>query len=182
MFKKRKFIYFAAGLLLFIFIFSVSVVFLKEPICQGRYLPFMRKWVHLIVPPKDLYKSIEEPIDLSSAGTMNVAFSLKYIGPYTVEIYPRNMPDGLWGTQYDTPLKADAAFYSDDTLLFKRDFEYDGSWGLGRGKGIPQFEINVPSDLPIGKRITCIVKIVTPDPYLNEKCDFHVIIQKRAEL
>lgn len=173
-----------AGIVIVLLVVGLPLMtyLLREPICQGKYLPFMRGWVQLFIPPGDLYGRIaDEPLDISVIGKKTLVFSLKYIGPYSIKIFPRDMPKGLSGTKYDTPLQATMEFYSDEKLIMKKDFKYDKSWGLGRGDGVPQFEVHVPSELPIEKNITCLVNIVVPDPYLAENCDIRLLIGKRSE-
>ena len=179
---RRKIILWAVVVIVLLVVGLPSLaVLLKEPICQGKYLPFMRGWVQFLIPPKDLYKRIDEPLDLSTAESKTLVFALKYIGPYSVEIFPRGIPDELYGTEYDSPLRATVEFYIDEELVLEKDFKYNKSWGLGRGEGVPQCEVNVPSELPIEKSITCLIRVIAPDPYLAERCDMRILIGRQSE-
>ena len=109
-------------------------VLLKEPICQGKYLPFMRGWVQFLIPPKDLYRrTVDEHLDVSTVGNKTLVFTLKYIGPYSIKILPRGIPDKLYGTEYDSPLRATVEFYIDEKRILKKIFKYNKSWGIGMG-------------------------------------------------
>ena len=98
-------------------------VLLKEPICQGKYLPFMRGWVQLLIPPKDLYRRVvDENLNISTVGNETIVFTLKYIGPYSIRLVPRGIPDKIYGTEYDSPLKATVEFYIDEELALEKNY------------------------------------------------------------
>jgi hypothetical protein len=181
MFRRKSILWSFVLIVLLVFGFASLTVLLKEPICQGKYLPFMRGWVQFLTPPKDLYKRIDEPLDISTVGNKTLVFTLKYIGPYSINLFPRNIPDKIYGTEYDSPLRAAVEFYIDEKMKLKKDFKYNKLWGLGRGEGIPNCEVNVPSELPIEKSITCLVRVIVPDPYLAENCDMRILIGRRSE-
>jgi len=180
---RRKIIWWAVVVIVLLIVGLFLTTFLfREAVCQGKHLPFMREWVQLLTPPKDLYRRVvDENLNISTVGNKTIVFTLKYIGPYSIQLAPRGIPDKLYGTEYDGPLRATVEFYIDEELILEKDFKYNKSWSLGRSGGIPEFEVNVPSELPIEKSTTCLVRVIVPDPYLAERCDMRILIGRQSE-
>ena len=183
--KKKTHIVFSIIIFLGIFIFVMAIYILRKPICKGKYLPFARDWVHLFCPPEDLYTVLlDQPLDISVCGSNKYEITFNYIGPYIADIFPRNLSDELKGQEYDTTLEMSMDFYVDGNSVLEKNpmLNYKKSWGLGRGRGIPSCKIQIPTELPLDTKVTCVLTIIEPDEYLNQKSDMRIFIIKQSEL
>ena len=182
--KKKRHILFGLILLLAIVIFVGATYVLRVPICKGRYMPFARDWVHLFLPPEDLYTSrLDEHVNVSKCGSNKYEISFNYIVPYRASIFPRDVSDKLKGKEYDTTLEMSMEFYIDDKSVLKIEpmVHYDEFWGLGSGHG-PTCKIQIPTELPLDTKVTCVLTVIEPDEYLNKNSNMRIIIGKQSEL
>jgi hypothetical protein len=147
---------------------------LRVPICKGKILGFLRPYVQIFCPPKDLYDIVlNERIDISEPNkNQTFNFKIKYIGQYATHVTLDELDDKLYGKKYDLKLQMRLNFYKDGVLLISKnpaDY-YQKSWGLDRGDGEIKCDFEVPKDVPIDTNITCGVRIFATDPYLNNHC------------
>ena len=183
--NKKTYVVFSIIIFFAILILILAVYILRKPICKGKYLPFARKLVHLFCPPEDLYTVLlDEPLDVSVRGSNEYEITFNYIGPYRISVFPRSLSDELKGQEYDTTLEMSMEFYVDGNSVLEKNpmLNYKKSWGLGRGRGIPSCKIQIPTELPLDTKVTCILTIIEPDEYLNQKSDMRIIIGKQSEL
>ena len=85
---RRKIIWWAVVVIVLLIVGLFLTTFLfREAVCQGKHLPFMREWVQLLTPPKDLYRRVvDENLNISTVGNKTIVFTLKYIGPYSIQL------------------------------------------------------------------------------------------------
>jgi hypothetical protein len=154
-----------SSVLLFLLILLVSSASFDS---EGRGLILWRR----LFPPKDLFDFvIKEEIDVVSTGVVSIAtFEIKYGGPYAVGVLLEKYSANTLFLKDDFKLRIEYHIYSDETLCFsgKTTGDYTSFLGM-RGNGLWLAEFEVPEEVPLKKSLTCKVRIVAPDEYLNKK-------------
>lgn len=166
------------------------IAFFSQPICEGRYLGFLRPYAQFFNPPEDLFTVVlDEKLDISpTAGEQTFAFKLKYVGKYSIGLVFRdiiqNPQHDLYEREYDLEMELRLDFFENEKLLASKTptDNYDSSWGFGRGKGNIECELDCPDELTQGTGIICKVTIIAADEYLaSQSKDVRLVVQKISE-
>ena len=144
------------------------------------FIDGIRSIWYLILPPKDYYKPfILDELDLSQKGLVKTfKFKHKNKGNHSVGIYLSRFAKGddffaKPSDRYKLKLKTEITFYVKDSILLSKVIEDYGSEAYGpflspEGGGLIFVFYKTPRDLPINETITCKLKIIEPDKYLND--------------
>jgi len=147
---------------------------------SGSFIHGIRSFWYLILPPKDYYKPfILDEIDLSKKGLVKTfEFKHKYKGNHSVGIYLSRFAKGddffaSPSDRYKLKLKIEITFYVKNVILLSKVIEDYGTEGYGpflspEGGGLIFLFYKTPKNLPINETITCKLKIMESDKYLND--------------
>lgn len=161
------------------FICVASLVFVMASATNAEAVSFWLELKHAwydIFTPSDYYMPVvNEEFDISQKGTTKrFIFNLKYDRSYTAGIMLKKYRDSKdynksLSERYKTTLQLEINFYVDNVLTLSKEFRGEPSpfYGL-YGDGWILVHYKCPEELPINKNITCEVKIIEPDKYLQE--------------
>lgn len=157
--------------------------------CDAAYnTPGIGPTIRDVVNPKGRFVPIiREPFNIDTRDTeRTLSFELKYIGHYAVSIAPAHedrgrLPIRTFGEKKSTPLLLEIELRQEGRAPLRSKAADAQFSPLGDGFVIVWFRC--PEDLARGKPVTATIRVVEPDPSLQDKRGpFEVIVTELSSL
>ncbi len=145
-------------------VLAVTLTVARQSVLEGRYLESVRPLYMLIAPPADLYKPLAiSPAVLDvNAARYHFSFEHKYAGTHELGIsvekqIPMPVKTYAWGAQYQVVFSVDGEILKTEIVGAN-----PSPWWSQNSSGFSLLRYEVPSDLPLGKKIACEIVAVKP--------------------
>jgi len=140
------------------------------------WLELKHVWYDIFTPADYYLPIVNSDLDISREGeSKTIELTHKYDRAYISGLILKGFGYGddffeSKTKRYKTTLHLEISFYVDDTLLLKKSVQNDdySPFLATYGGGMHLFYYKCPNELPLNKKIICVVKVTKPDKHLQD--------------